>query len=183
MKVTILNGDMKQGESDFSVYLEKLAERFRENHFVYLYPLNKMNLHYCTGCFSCWWKTPGRCAINDDAEKIFKSFINSDFVILASPLIAGFTSSTLKKITDRLIVLLHPYIKLINGESHHQKRYNKYPNFGLILKKETDTDNEDLDIVNEIYDRFAINFHCEKKYMKYIDHDKVEDIIYETCNI
>ena len=98
-------------------------------------------------------------------------------------MIAGFTSSTLKKITDRLIVLLHPYIKLINGESHHQKRYNKYPDFGLILKKETDTDNEDLDIVNDIYDRFAINFHCEKKYMKYIDHDKVEDIIYETCNI
>ena len=142
-----------------------------------------MNLHYCTGCWSCWWKTPGRCAINDDAEKIIRSVINSDFVIFASPLIAGFTSSALKKITDRLIVLLHPYIELINGESHHRKRYNKYPDFGLILEKETDTDNEDLDIVNDIYERFALNFHCEKKYTRYIDHDKVEDIIYETCNI
>lgn len=135
MKITILNGDMKQDENDFSRYLEKLAEGFRENHSIYLYPLNKMNLHYCTGCWDCWWKTPGRCTINDGAEKIFKSVINSDFVIFASPLMAGFTSSSLKKITDRLIVLLHPYIKLKNGECHHKKRYDKYPDFGLILKK------------------------------------------------
>jgi multimeric flavodoxin WrbA len=183
MKVTILNGGMMQGESNFSVYLEKLAEKFRENHSINLYPLNQMNLHYCTGCWSCWWKTPGRCSINDDAEKIFRSFISSDFVILASPLMAGFTSSSLKKITDRLIVLLHPYIQLINGECHHQKRYEKYPDFGLILEKEPDTDNEDIDIVKNIYDRFAINFHCKKKFIKFIDQDKIEDVIYETCNI
>ncbi|MCK5367964.1 MAG: flavodoxin family protein, partial [Cyclobacteriaceae bacterium] len=183
MKVTILNGDMKQEKSGFSVYLEKLAEGFRENHSIHIYLLDKMNLHYCTGCWSCWWKTPGRCAINDDAEKIFKSVINSDFVIFASPLTAGFTSSSLKKITERLIVLLHPYIRLKNGECHHKKRYDKYPDFGLIIEKETDTDNEDLDIVKDIYDRFALNFHCERKFMKFIDQDKIEDIIYETCNI
>lgn len=183
MKVTILNGDMKQAKSDFSVYIDKLAEKFRENHLVYIYPLDKMNLYYCTGCFNCWWKTPGRCVINDDAEKIFRSVINSDFVIFASPLIAGFTSSALKKITDRLIVLLHPYIKLKNGECHHKKRYDKYPDFGLILEKEKGTDNEDLDIVKDIYDRFALNFHSKRKYMKFIDQDKIEDIVYETCNI
>lgn len=183
MKVTILNGDMQQEESNFSVFLEKLAEEFRLNHAVHIFTLNKMNLHYCTGCWSCWWKTPGICAIRDDAEEIFKAVINSDFFIFASPLIAGFTSSALKKITDRLIVLLHPYIEFKNGESHHRKRYINYPNFGLILEKEADTDNEDLEIVNDIYDRFALNFHCKKQYMKYIDHDKVKDIIYETCNI
>jgi multimeric flavodoxin WrbA len=183
MKIVILNGDIKQEKSDFSEYLEKLTEEFRLNHTVQLFPLNKMNLHYCTGCWTCWWKTPGRCAIHDDAEEIFKSVINSDFFIFASPLIAGFTSSALKKITDRFIVLLHPYIKFINGESHHRKRYNKYPDFGLILDKETDTDNEDLKIISDIYDRLAINFHSKKKYMKFIDRDKPKDIVYETFDI
>ena len=183
MKVVILNGDIRQEKSDFSEYLEKLAEEFRLNHTVQLFPLNEMNLHYCTGCWSCWWKTPGRCAIKDDAGEIFKSVINSDFFIFASPLIAGFTSSVLKKITDRLIVLLHPYIELKNGESHHRKRYAKYPDFGLIIEKETDTDHEDLEIVSDIYDRLAINFHCRKKYMKCIDHNNIKDIVYETCNI
>jgi multimeric flavodoxin WrbA len=183
MKITILNGDMRQGKSGFSAYIEKLAEEFRLNHTVQIFTLDKMNLHYCTGCWSCWWKTPGRCAINDDAEEIFKSVINADFFIFASPLIAGFTSSALKKITDRLIVLLHPYIELKNGECHHRKRYNTYPDFGLILEKEADTDHEDMKIVNDIYDRIALNFHCKKQYMKCIDNIKTEDIINETCNI
>ena len=183
MKITILNGDMKKGDSHFSEYLINLTHKLRENNSVNLFHLNKMNLHYCIGCWSCWWKTPGRCIINDDAEKIFKSVINSDFVIFASPLMAGFISSCLKKITDRLIVLLHPYIEIRNGESHHKKRYDKYPDFGLLLEKEKDTDNEDLNIIKDIYDRFAVNFHSQRIYMKLIDCDKVEDIINETNNI
>ena len=182
MKITILNGDMVKGESDFSVYVEKLAEKLQENNVVNLYNLQKMNLHYCTGCWSCWWKTPGTCAIKDDAEQILKSVINADFIIFASPLMAGFTSSTLKKITDRFVGLLHPYIKLKNGECHHLKRYDKYPDFGLVLKKEADTDTEDIEIINDIYDRFAINFHSTKKYIKFTDNNKIEEIIYETCN-
>lgn len=183
MKITILNGDLAQGESDFSKYLENLAKELRTNHTCIVYPLHKMNLQYCKGCWTCWWKTPGRCAIKDDAEKILRSVINSDVVIHASPLKVGFTSSSLKKITDRFVALVHPYFKLINGEVHHRKRYEKYPDIGLILEKETDTDDEDISIVKDIYDRIALNFHCKRKFIKFIDETKIEDIIYETCNI
>jgi multimeric flavodoxin WrbA len=124
MNIVILNGDARQEESEFQAFLEKLAEGFRINHSVRVFALGEMNLHYCTGCWSCWWKTPGICSIHDDAEEIFRSVIHSDFLIFASPLIAGFTSAVLKKITDRLIVLLHPYIELRNGENHHRKRYS-----------------------------------------------------------
>jgi len=173
---------MKGEGSDFSAYIDNLANKLGEKHTVDLYPLEKMNLHYCIGCWSCWWKSPGRCAIKDDAEPILKSVINSDFVIFASPLMAGFTSSSLKKITDRLVVHLHPYVKLKNGECHHKKRYDKYPDIGLIIEKETDTDEEDLSIVKEIYDRLAINFHCTSRYMKIANQDTIEEVVYETCN-
>ncbi len=183
MKITILNGDIKQGKSDFSLYLEKLSEELLENHHVNVFSLSTMNLRYCNGCWNCWWKTPGKCTLKDEGEKILRAVINSDFLIFASPLIAGFTSSELKKITDRFIALFHPYIELHSGECHHRKRYNTFPDFGLILEKEADTDEEDLKIVNDIYDRLAINFHDKKKYMKFINQDKTEDIIYETCTI
>ena len=51
-------------------------------------------------------------------------------------------------------------------------------------KKELDTDNEDINIINDIYTRFAINFHSKKKYTKFLlkKKNKIEDIIYETCN-
>ncbi len=183
MKITILNGDMNKGNSSFSNYIEKLNGTFGEEHEISVFHINKMKLKYCTGCWSCWWKTPGECSIKDGADEIFRSVINSDFFIFASPLIAGFTSSELKKITDRLIVLLHPYVEFRNEESHHQKRYSRYPDFGLILQKEADTDSEDVKIISDIYDRLALNFHSEKKYLKFIDEANPEDIVYETCNI
>ena len=72
-------------------------------------------------------------------------------------------------------MLLHPYIQLINGESHHKKRYERYPEFGVIVEKEQDTDSEDLQIVKDIYDRLAINFHSKQRFIKFIDEVNVLD--------
>lgn len=173
MTITILNGDNKSGS--FSGKINSLTGELSEHHQVHLFNLSKMNLRYCTGCWSCWWKTPGECAIKDGADEIFRSVISSDFLIFASPLVAGFTSSALKKVQDRLIVLLHPYIQLINGESHHKKRDERYPEFGVIVEKEQDTDSEDLQIVKDIYDRLAINFHSKQRFIKFIDEVNVLD--------
>ena len=181
MIITILNGDMEEA-GDFSVYTEKLSECFSEEHMIRLFHLRKMNLHYCTGCWSCWWKTPGKCSIKDDAELIFDAVINSDLVLMASPLKAGFTTSELKKITDRLIVLLHPYIEIKQKECHHRKRYEKYPEFGLLLARENDTDDEDIKIVKDIYDRFALNFHSRIKYLMFVESNSPEEIMHETCH-
>lgn len=183
MNITILNGDLSPEDSGFSNYIEEFSLKISSTCNVEHFQLNQMNLHYCTGCWSCWWKTPGLCAIKDDAEIIFKSVIHSDFLIFASPLYAGFASSLLKKIMDRLIVLLHPYMEIIQNECHHKKRYEKYPHLGLILQKEKDTDQEDIDIVRDIFNRWTLNFHSELKYVKFTETDKHEEIIYATCNI
>jgi multimeric flavodoxin WrbA len=174
MTITILNGDQSNGS--FSNKIRSYAGELSEKHQVHLFNLSKMNLNYCTGCWGCWWKTPGECALKDDGEQIFRAVINSNFLIFSSPLVAGFTSSTLKKIQDRLIVLLHPYLQIINGESHHRKRYEQYPEFGVILEKEEDTDNEDLQIVKDIYDRLAINFHSKQRFTKFVDEVSASDI-------
>ncbi len=169
MTITILNGNSNSQNGHFTDKINSLASQLGETHQVHLFNLAKMNLHYCTGCWSCWWKTPGECAIKDDAEQIFRAVINSELIVFASPLIAGFTSAMLKKIQDRLIVLLHPYLQINNGESHHRRRYDKYPEFGVIIDKEGDTDEEDLKIVKDIYDRLAINFHSKQRFIKFVD--------------
>lgn len=172
---------MKSGGSSFSGVIARLASDLELQHSVEHFNLQSMDLKYCSGCWSCWLKTPGQCAINDDGEKIFRSVINADFFIFASPLIAGFTTSLLKKVTDRLIVLLHPYIQIINGEYHHRKRYERYPDFGVIVQPEADTDEEDLRILKAIYDRLAINFHARNRYLKIICDHQLMEIEHETC--
>lgn len=183
MRITILNGDMQDDNSAFSIYVEQLQEQLSKLHNVDVFNLKAMELSYCSGCWTCWTKTPGECCSKDDAELVFSSTINSDLLIFASPLILGFTSSLLKKITDRLIVLLHPYIQLINDESHHRKRYPSYPKLALLLEKESDTDNEDIKIIKDIYDRLAINFHSEMAFMKFTHDQNMEDLADEISHI
>lgn len=172
MKIVILNGESTNSKMEFSAYIENLCSELNSENEVKVHNLAGQNYLYCTGCWTCWWKNPGKCAISDGADNVFRDVINSDLVIFASPLKYGFTSVELKTITDRLIVLIHPYIELRHNESHHKKRYPKYPNIGLLVSKEDDTDNEDLQIIKDIYDRLAINFHCENKFLLVKeDHD------------
>ena len=159
MTITLLN----TGETTGIINrIEEIRSILSVSYTTHILTLNHLKTEYCTGCWSCWWKTPGRCALNDDGEKVFEAVIRSDFVVLSSPVVAGFPSAQMKKIMDRLIVLLHPYILLKNGELHHRKRYPTYPEFGLLLEAGPDTEPEDLDIINQIFDRFAINFHSRR---------------------
>ncbi len=178
MKLCLIYGEGIQ-DIDLQNGVNELSTELKKTNQVDLFCLDEMNLKFCVGCWTCWWKEPGRCIHKDDGDKIFESVINSDFIVFISPLRAGFISSSLKKITDRLIVLLHPYIQFVNNESHHHKRYEKYPDFGLIVKKESDTDDEDLKIVKDMYDRFAINFHNKQAFIKTIDDNTIEELITE----
>ena len=183
MKITILDGNMNGGSNDYSLFMDNLIPLLRKENTVEVFPLHAMDLKYCNGCWSCWWKTPGECAQKDDAEQIFRAYMHSDFVLFASPLIAGFTSSALKKITDRLILLLHPYIQMDVGESHHHKRYDHYPDFGLLLQQEADTDEQDIAIINDIYDRLSLNFHTHRRFTRFVENTHLEELAYETCHI
>lgn len=73
----------------------------------------------------------------------------------------GFTSAILKRVHDKLLPLLLPFIGFFDGECHHIARYDKYPSIGLLLQPDSDTDDEDIDIIADIYRRDAINFKTE----------------------
>jgi hypothetical protein len=82
---------------------------------------------YCLGCFECWTKTPGLCRINDVGREIARSMIGSDLAIYLTPVTFGGYSSALKKAVDRIICLVLPFFKRVDGEVHHAVRYDRYP--------------------------------------------------------
>ncbi|MBN2417236.1 flavodoxin family protein [bacterium] len=183
MRLTILDGAPPGTGTAWSRYLNDFTAVCRREHAADLFHLATMDLRYCRGCWNCWWTTPGECVINDEADTVLRSVINADLVVFASPLIAGFTSSLLKKVTDRLIVLVHPYIELRNGESHHMKRYERYPDFGVLLQKEACTDDDDVRIVSDIYDRLAVNFHSRVRFVRFREETTVGELRHAACGI
>jgi multimeric flavodoxin WrbA len=141
-----------------------------------------MSLEYCIGCWGCWVKTPGQCVISDDSGAICREYISSDLVMFTSPIIMGFTSALLKKAHDKLIPLIHPYFERFENEVHHIGRYDKYPLMGLLLEKAQDTDEDDIEIISDIYHRSAINFKTSLCFCGDTDAP-VEEVAHEIDRI
>jgi len=159
MKITILNGNPDSENTGFDGYLFNLRTRLSEaDNDVTELVLRDMDIQYCLGCFGCWIETPGECIVKDDSAMVCRQMINSDLVLCTSPIIMGFPSALLKKMLDKVIPLIHPYFVIDQGEYHHKARYKRYPLLGAIWEKSGNTDDRDIEIVNEIHSRTALNF-------------------------
>lgn len=87
----------------------------------------------CIGCFGCWVRTPGKCVLPDDAGTDFYGEAwNADYLIFVSRITWGGLSVPIKSYTDRILPLLHPYFRNVNGEMHHRLRYGRLPVFMAV---------------------------------------------------
>ena len=93
---------------------------------IYELDITKNVIKDCCGCWSCWWKTPGRC-INKDLDEFYTKYLEADKVVIFSKVTKGFVSGNLKSLFDRIIPLFIPYVEVSTGESRHVPRYEKYP--------------------------------------------------------
>ncbi len=164
MRITILNGN--PASSTFDSYLSQLKSSLEANqNSVTRLDLRDLPLRHCVGCWGCWVKTPGECVARDASLEMDRAVINADFVLWAAPLKMGFPAELLKMALDKHLPLIHPYMEVAYGESHHLRRYKRYPRVGLLLEKETMTDERDLQIVRDILCRTAINFKTRLEFL------------------
>jgi multimeric flavodoxin WrbA len=64
--------------------------------------LAEKKLGYCTGCYSCWNTTPGKCIQEDDMAGILAAMQDADLLVFGSPLYFGHVSGLFKLFFDRL---------------------------------------------------------------------------------
>lgn len=185
MKITILNGNPAEGNPDFDSYLNILQEQLSaDGHSCVNLTLRELEAGYCTGCWSCWVKTPGECIFKDDSHEVCRAMINSDFVLFASPVIMGYLSAVLKKFMDKMLPLLHPYETVVQGEAHHRHRYDPadYPLGGLMLEKTPGTDDEDIEIIQSIQARTMLNLKSRNALTMFTDQP-VEEVANAINNL
>jgi hypothetical protein len=119
--------------------------------------LEDQSITACIGCWTCWLKTPGRCAMKDHMSESYPSYINSDTVILLMDTAQGFISHQAKAFLDRTIPHYHPYIELGDGECHHVARYQCYPDMVFCYDAEGLINGEEQVIEDYLY-RTAYHF-------------------------
>jgi multimeric flavodoxin WrbA len=159
MKATLLNGALP-GDGYIDAVAAALQDMLQSQGWaVTPWTLRDDKSAYCLGCFECWTKTPGLCRIDDAGRDIARSVIRSDLVIYLTPVTFGGYSSELKKAVDRIICLISPFFKKIDGEVHHQARYDRYPALlGMGVLQAPHSAQEQ--IFHTLIGRNAINMHA-----------------------
>jgi len=157
MRVLVVDGFTEETET--SQMLRAILER-HDGDETNTIVCRDEEVAYCTGCFGCWTRTPGICIIDDRAREIVRDFIESDLVVFLTPITFGGYSSELKKVLDRIIPLILPFFAVVNGETHHQMRYDKYPDFVAIGTLEAE-DEEKAQAFLDLCKRNSINFNSE----------------------
>jgi len=129
MKVTVFNGSPRGRTSNSHKIVEPLLEGAKqagaETQEVFLI---EKHIEYCRGCFVCWGKTPGKCAIEDDMQQLLDLFLESDYVGMATPVYGMYMTALLKNLTDRFLPLATPHIrKSEDGTFYHDGRVRRFP--------------------------------------------------------
>jgi multimeric flavodoxin WrbA len=115
----------------------------------------------CNGCFGCWLKTPGVCVIDDDNRELSRRMIASDLLVLLTPVTFGGYSPELKKMLDHLIANISPFFARIDGETHHRRRYDSYPDL-LVVGWQDEPDARQEAVFRHLVFRNSVNFYAAR---------------------
>lgn len=90
--------------------------------------LHQQRINPCSGCFSCWTKTPGQCIHHDDMADLLAREEAADLLIFAQPLYIFSVPGITKNYLDRRLPRLKPYlIAKADGTTTHPHRDGQHP--------------------------------------------------------
>jgi len=126
LKLIAFNASPRGADGTTDVLMERFIEGAREagaeteKHIVV-----DLDINGCLGCFSCWWKTPGRCVQRDDMDWILPAINESDILLLGTPIYGRNTTHYLQRNT-----LPEMYVE--DEATRHPSRTKKNPRLVLV---------------------------------------------------
>ncbi len=120
-KILLLNGSPRGSRSNTLMAAEALIAGIRDVTGAQTDSLTVGDLRVepCRGCFACWERTPGRCAVRDDMEKVYQAVRGASVIVTAFPVYFFGMPGPVKNVLDRMLPMMLPYD---GGEVLHRVR-------------------------------------------------------------
>jgi hypothetical protein len=123
----------------------------------------------CQGCFECWIAHPGTCKASDSANDVMRDVITSDALVwLVSPRF-GAWDPVAKAALDKVIGLISPFFTTIDGETHHRRRYERYPRWAALALSDPGETDGGRDLFRTIVERNVLNMHGHSPFVSFAD--------------
>jgi len=126
LKLIAFNASPRGADGTTDVLMERFIEGAREagaeadKHIVV-----DLDINGCLGCFSCWWKTPGRCVQRDDMDWILPGINDSDILVMGTPVYGRNTTHYLQRLVERTFLNTLPEMYIEDGTTRHPRRTKK----------------------------------------------------------
>ncbi len=100
-KVLILSGSPRKGGNSDLLCNEFMYGAIKSGNEVTKINICEKNIAPCLACYTC--KGTGKCAIKDDMAEILQAMIDTDVLVLASPVYFYSIDAQLKAVIDRTV--------------------------------------------------------------------------------
>lgn len=140
--------------------IEKEIKNYFKDAEIILFNVADENIEYCTGCFRCRYRTPGKCVFDDIMQDILKAMVESDIILFLNRMEFGCHSPAIKKVMDRSIPFETPFLRITDGETHLTPRYPKSRKLMNVAYGEA-FDIEEMEIFELLTKRNSRNFDAE----------------------
>ncbi|MFH0870070.1 MAG: flavodoxin family protein [archaeon] len=125
MKILAFNSSPRKKGGATDIILDKFLDGAKDaGADVEKIYLKDKKINQCTGCFTCWTKTPGVCVFKDDMPDILNKVKKADIIVFATPLYIFNMSAGMKTFIERMTMpLLDPHLVTLGNLTRHPRRF------------------------------------------------------------
>ena len=157
MKILLINGSPKGKKSNSyqlsQAFIRGISETAAAD--VEEITVRDKDIRTCLGCFSCWNKTPGKCAVKDDMQEILKQDLWADVIIWSFGLYYFNVPGKMKLLIDRQLPMALPFMVSDSESGSHPTRYDLSGKRHVVISTcGFYTAQENYESVNAMFDHF-----------------------------
>jgi len=131
MQVLVINGSARKEKGYTAMVLKPFMNGMEQaGAQINLLYAKQLDVNPCIGDFSCWYKNPGKCHINDIMQSVYPKLKEADVLVLGIPVYFPLPGA-IQNFLNRLMPLVNPILKYRNG--HTQIRFHDYVKIKKIV--------------------------------------------------